>query len=75
VRGDGAREGGRDELYTILLMTSSLTILLQRDVTIDLSEDGFIHTRSEAWILRRVIAYVCKAVRKGNTSRGQSKTL
>jgi hypothetical protein len=45
-------------------MTSSLTILPQRDATIDLSEDGFIHTRSEARILKRVIGYFCKTVRR-----------
>jgi hypothetical protein len=43
-------------------MTSLLTILPRRDAPINLSEDGFIHTRSEARILRRVIAYFCKAV-------------
>jgi hypothetical protein len=54
VRGDG-----RDEPSTILV-TSLLTILLQRgDAPIDLSEDGFIHMRSEARILRSAIAYFC----------------
>jgi hypothetical protein len=44
VRGDG-----RDE-PSIILMVTSLTILILRDAPINLSEDGFIHTRSEAQI-------------------------